>query len=135
MNPEIQKLITDAIFRASVISGILAALISSFVMLINSIMERRAANKRHKVEIDSQERRNMQSIALSVALEKWKVDFADAVKTRDALVADDLKNRVSGRSRCVEDALGYESIEVAVERIIELINRVAPKAGIQADKK
>jgi hypothetical protein len=67
MNPEIQKLITDAIFRASVISGILAALISSFVLLINSIMERRAANKRHNLEIDSQERRNMQSIALSVA--------------------------------------------------------------------
>jgi hypothetical protein len=97
-------------------------------------MERRAANKRHNLEIDSQERRNMQSIALSVALEKWKVDFADAVKTRDALVADDLKKGVSGRSRCVEDAQGYESIEVAVERIIELINRVAPKAGIQADK-
>ena len=135
MTPEIQKLLTDAIFRATIISGILAASISSLVLFINSIMERRAANRRHRAEIASQEKRNIQSIALNVALEKWKVDFADATKIRDTLIANDTREGVGGRQRVVEEAPGYEGIEVAVERMIELIGRVSEKTENQPKKR
>ena len=145
MTPEIQKLLTDAIFRATLISGVLAASISSFVLILNGWRERSAANKRHSQELASEERRHAeslaseqrkleatmeserrrqaQSLAVQLALEKWKHNYAIAVRERDEEIAEDA---AQGMRKCSYD-INFETLEVTVRRMVTLTETIAGK--------
>ena len=132
----IQQVIRDSVFTATIISGISAAVISSLFIFINGCLERSAANKRHIQEIDfeqrkleatmeSERRRQAQSLAVQLALEKWKVDHALAVKDRDA----GSKGVASNGS----DDLGIIRLEVVVQRMVALAETITGKK--QAEQK
>jgi len=79
----IQQVIRDSVFTATIISGVLAASISSIFIFINGWMERSATSKRHIATLEHERRRQAQSLAVQLTVEDWKIRCEEARKAHE----------------------------------------------------
>ena len=73
--------------------------------------------------MESERRRQAQSLAVQLALEKWKHNYAIAVRERDEEIAEDA---AQGMRKCSYD-INFETLEVTVRRMVTLTETIAGK--------